>query len=232
MANTIAQMHTEIWGWTDTNSTRLDELYITRIVNGIIADLSRSADLLYNEFSETITTSANKWYYPLSGLEGKFSRPFSMWYTDSEGAVSRVVYVTPEEFEKRYWKPQIPSGIPPDNSDEPVGDTGLPKRYTIFAGDILFGPTPDAEYSLVFKYYGYPGDLISGTSTNDYLEYAWDIIQYGALAEVCKFLLEDNRIQLFASEYTRRKRRFFIEHARARTAGKRSQSHEQGWLED
>jgi hypothetical protein len=218
MANDLSRMKTDVRAWTDTTETRLSDEQLTGIVNGIIADLSRSADSLYNEFSEAITTVSGTGTYEISStLANKFSRPFSMWLIDSAGLASRVTYVPPEEFEKRYFG---------------SNGTGSPVHYTIFAGYIYFGPTPDAEYSLRFRYYGYPADLVSNTDTNKYLANAWDVVFYGTLGEVCLYLIEDNRKATFSAEYKTRKIHFLIEQGRARTSGRRPESHEPGWLED
>lgn len=217
MANTLGQMQTEIWAWTDTDSTRVPAAYITRIVNGIIADLSRSADLLYNEYTEEYGIYAGINEYIIEDeLVNKFSRPFSMWYTNSSGARIRIEYLPPEAFEKKF-----------QNST----DQAAPTYYTIFGENIVLGDIPDAVYTGTFKYYGYPADLEDSTDTNSFLKSAWDVIQYGVLGEVCKFLIEDQRVAMFVPEYEKRRRRFLIEHARAKSSGSRLISHEPGWLE-
>jgi len=218
MAKDLSGMKTQIWAWTDTDSVRLDGDQITSIVNGIIADLARSADSLYNEFSETFPTISGTSEYDISStLTAKFSRPFSMWVTGSSGDRARVGYLPPEIFEKKY---------------KDQSGTGEPIHYTIFAGNIIFGPVPDDAYSIRFRFYGYPADLSASDSTNEYLQNAWDVILYGSLGEVCLYLIEDNRKAQFKAEFHERKRRFLIEQGRARTSGYRPQGHEQGWMED
>jgi hypothetical protein len=220
MPNTLGEMRTEVRGWFDTGTNaegRLEDWQIDRRVNGVIASLARNADLLFSEFEETITISPESPQTELSSLDNKFSRPFSMWYVTSSGELKRIAYVTPEVFEKKYWG---------------SSDDGEPEHYTIFGHKIYIGPTPDDEYSLTFRFYGFPGDLENPTDTNNFLEYAWDVVLYGTLAQVCLHLLEDNRFQIFKQEFRELERRFKIEHARSKSSGYRVQSHEPGWMED
>lgn len=220
MANDLARMKTVVRRWIDSGTHaegRLDDDDITGATNEIIAGLSRN-DLMFNEFQENVATSSGVAYVALSSLTNKFSRPFSMWYEDSSSEWIRVTYMPPEAFEKKY-----------------VGTTtsnGEPKHYTIWDENIYFGPTPDATYTMIFRFYGYPADLATGTDTNSYLDNGWDVIKNGVLAEVCLAMIEDQRYAIFASRFEKLRRSFIIEHARARTSGARSQSREPGWLED
>jgi len=220
MANTLGQMKTEVRRWVDAGTHsegRLLDEDITRATNEIIAGLSRN-DLLFNEFEESFSTSSSVNYVALSSLTNKFSRPFSMWYEDSSGEWIRVEYLAPEAFEKKYI----------DTSDS----GGEPNHYTIWDELIYFGPAPDDAYTMIFRFYGYPADLSADTDTNSYLDNGWDVIKNGVLAEVCLILFEDTRYPVFAQRFEKLRRLFIIEHARARTAGARAHSREQGWLED
>jgi hypothetical protein len=215
MAKTLGQMRGEIWRWTDTNTVRFPEDDLTSIINDVIEDISTSADFSYNEFEEEITTTAGVDYVLLSSLTNVFSHPFSMWYTH-EGMRVRVEYLPLEEFEQLY---------------KDTTKTDRPQNYTLFGGKILFGPTPDAAYSIDFKFYGRPGDMELDADTNGFLVNAWHVVRYGVMTEACKYLIEDNRVPLFENSFERRKRRFIIDHARANTSGHRSASKEPGYLE-
>lgn len=218
MAKDLSQMRTEIWKWTDTNRDRVDEDILNRIINDVIADLARNADTLFNEFTVTIPTVVGQSDYSLYSayFTDPFSRPFSLWYTGPDGERVRVTYVQSEEFQHIY-----------------EGNTGGdPVDYTIWGESLILGPTPSAVYDMTFRYYGYPAEIFNPSGTNKYFERAWDLVLYGSLTEVCKYLLEDQRLAIFQSDFNKRRLRFFIEQARAKTAGARSESHEPGWLED
>lgn len=211
-------MKAEIWKWTDTTRDRVDDAIVERIVNDVIADLARSADSLFNEFTVTIPTVAGTDSYSLQSgyFANPFSRPYSLWYTGADGERVRVSYVNAEEFQHLYEG----------------ADQGQPVEYTIWGTDLILGPPPDGVYQLEFKYYGYPTELGGDSASNAYLLRAWDVILYGSLVEVCKYLIEDARLQIFQPEFIKRRMRFLIEHKRAKTAGARLVSHEPGWLED
>lgn len=215
MAKTLGQMKTEIWRWTDTNATRFDEDDLTQIINDEIEDLSSSADFLYNEYEEELTTTADVDYVLLSSLTNKFSHPFSMWY-EHDGEKIKVDYLPIEEFEKIY--------------DDPTA-TGQPLNYTFFGDMILFGPTPDDAYTMTFRFYGRPADLSADNDTNDFLTNAWAVLRYAVMTEACLYLIEDQRAPAFEAKFIKKKRRFLIDHARAKTSGHRPISHEPGYLE-
>lgn len=211
MAKNLGQMKTEIWRWTVTDDTRLAEEVIEGIVNDLIVDLSRRFDFRWNqqeyEFDTTVGTQS-------VALPSGFSRPFSLWVNEVSNAY-RITYVPQEEFEIRYTG---------------ESDPGSPLHYTIYGSNILLGPTPNAAYTLRFRYYGIPDELEEDSDSNEFLTNAWDVILHGALTEACKYLIEDKRLPVFQSGYEARLRRFLIEQSRGQNSGFRPESHEPGWL--
>ena len=217
MDKNLSTLISSVRGWVDHTGQRLEDDPAKEIINSIISELARH-DSMFNEFTENITVKAGSDSVDLqTGLTNKFSRPFSLWYTDSSSNIHRVEYMPPDAFEKKYQN---------------VTATGDLASYTIWGHKMILGPIPDEELTLTIKFYGYPADLTGDTSTNKYLEYAWDVIRYGTLGEVCLYLIEDKRYPIFNSKYEKLRRQFLIEHARSKSSGKEAQSTEPGYLEE
>ena len=80
--------------------------------------------------------------------------------------------------------------------------TGKPETYTIIANNILFGPTPDAVYNISMLYYKTFDALTALAPTNWVITNAPDVYLYGALLEAEPFLMNDQRVQLWATALT------------------------------
>ena len=80
--------------------------------------------------------------------------------------------------------------------------SGRPEVYTIIGDTIKFGPTPDVEYSVSMLYYKTFDALSDGSPTNWVITNAPDIYLYGTLLEAEPFLMNDQRIQLWATAFT------------------------------
>ena len=80
--------------------------------------------------------------------------------------------------------------------------TGKPETYTIIANNILFGPTPDAVYDISMLYYKTFDALTDAAPTNWVITNAPDVYLYGALLEAEPFLMNDQRVQLWAMALT------------------------------
>ena len=80
--------------------------------------------------------------------------------------------------------------------------TGKPETYTIIANNILFGPTPDAVYDISMLYYKTFDALTALAPTNWVITNAPDVYLYGALLEAEPFLMNDQRVQLWATALT------------------------------
>lgn len=80
--------------------------------------------------------------------------------------------------------------------------TGKPETYTIIANNILFGPTPDAAYDISMLYYKTFDALTALAPTNWVITNAPDVYLYGALLEAEPFLMNDQRVQLWATALT------------------------------
>ena len=80
--------------------------------------------------------------------------------------------------------------------------SGKPETYTIIANNILFGPTPDAVYDISMLYYKTFDALTDVAPTNWVITNAPDVYLYGALLEAEPFLMNDQRVQLWATALT------------------------------
>ena len=80
--------------------------------------------------------------------------------------------------------------------------SGKPETYTIIANNILFGPTPDSAYDISMLYYKTFDALTDAAPTNWVITNAPDVYLYGALLEAEPFLMNDQRVQLWATALT------------------------------
>lgn len=80
---------------------------------------------------------------------------------------------------------------------------GKPQAYTIFSNDgtrkIKFGPSPDSAYTTSMLYYKKIPNLSASNTTEVMLTENPDIYVYGALLEAEPFLMNDGRINTWAT---------------------------------
>ena len=82
-------------------------------------------------------------------------------------------------------------------------ETGKPVFYTMDGSNFVFGPSPDSSYTGKILYYATP-DFLSDTNTsNTFLSVAPDCLLYAALGESEPFLMNDQRLAVWASLYDR-----------------------------
>jgi hypothetical protein len=87
--------------------------------------------------------------------------------------------------------------------DQLTTTSGLPYYYTIIGYEFQFAPTPDSSMVLQLLYYAKPTYISSTTSSNLYLANYSDALLYATLAEAEPYLMDDARIQVWASMYDR-----------------------------
>ena len=80
---------------------------------------------------------------------------------------------------------------------------GKPTRYTILADEFKFAPYPDTAYTLYMLYYASPPFLSSTQTTNVWTANAMDCLLYGSLGEAEPYLMNDTRLQTWATLYQR-----------------------------
>ena len=89
------------------------------------------------------------------------------------------------------------------NAKAGTSDSGYPLNYTAMGSEFQFAPIPDAAYTLKMVYYAAPSYLSSSVSSNVFLANCQDLLLYAALGEAEPYLMNDARIQTWASLYDR-----------------------------
>lgn len=91
--------------------------------------------------------------------------------------------------------------ISPQDMDRYSRDgTGRPKFYTI--DDVIeFDVAPDQSYSGTLVHFAHVTALSDSNADNDVITNHPDIYLYGALRHAAPFLMEDERVQLWAASY-------------------------------
>lgn len=82
-------------------------------------------------------------------------------------------------------------------------ETGKPVFFTIDGANLVFGPQPDSSYTGKLLYYANPDFLSDSNTSNTFLTVAPDCLLYAALGESEPFLMNDQRLQIWANLYDR-----------------------------
>ena len=82
-------------------------------------------------------------------------------------------------------------------------ETGKPVFYTMDGTSFVFGPTPDTTYTGKLLYYAVPDFLSDSNTSNTFLVNAPDCLLYATLSESEPFLMNDQRLAVWASLYDR-----------------------------
>ena len=78
---------------------------------------------------------------------------------------------------------------------------GRPEVFTIIADNVRLGPNPDAVYTTSMLYYKTFTALSDSATTNDMLTNNPDVYLYGTLLEAEPFIMNDGRVQLWATAF-------------------------------
>jgi hypothetical protein len=79
--------------------------------------------------------------------------------------------------------------------------TGQPIYYAIVDNSLELAPTPDTSYTLQLTYYG-TIDALSSSNTSNFISTGYpDAYLYGALKHASIFLMEDERVPLFTTQF-------------------------------
>jgi hypothetical protein len=84
-----------------------------------------------------------------------------------------------------------------------VTTSGMPSYYTATGSELQFAPVPDSIYTLKMIYYAAPSYLSSSVSSNVFLANCPDLLLYASLGEAEPYLMNDARVQTWASLYDR-----------------------------
>jgi len=80
---------------------------------------------------------------------------------------------------------------------------GKPTYYTVLGQEFEFAPTPDGDYNVELLYFYKPTALSNTVASNAYLVNYPDALLYASLSEAEPYLMNDQRIQVWASLYDR-----------------------------
>ena len=82
-------------------------------------------------------------------------------------------------------------------------ESGKPTDYTVLATELQLSPIPDSTYQLQMLYYAQPYFLSDSNPGNVFLTNFPDALLYAALGEAEPYLMNDARLQTWASLYDR-----------------------------
>ena len=94
-----------------------------------------------------------------------------------------------------------------------------PVVYTIEAGNFVWGPVPDAVYSIKILFYNRLAAFSADADTNSLLTNARGLYLYGALLEAAPFLGDDPRVLIWAQMWEDMKERIEIADRKDRFSG-------------
>jgi hypothetical protein len=81
--------------------------------------------------------------------------------------------------------------------------SGQPECFTMIGAEFQFAPVPDGTQTVQILYYAKPTFISTTTASNDFLAYFPDALLYATLAEAEPYLMNDDRIAVWASMYDR-----------------------------
>jgi hypothetical protein len=84
-----------------------------------------------------------------------------------------------------------------------VTESGKPTDYTVLASELQLSPVPDSTYQLQMLYYAKPYFLSDTNPGNVFLTNFPDALLYAALGEAEPYLMNDARLQTWATLYDR-----------------------------
>ncbi|ANS04568.1 hypothetical protein [uncultured Mediterranean phage] len=177
--DTYANLKTEIASYL--NRTDLSS-YLDTFID--LAESRMARDLRLREMENidvSITTVSGTQSYdlPTGYLEMRYVAYQTNPYTF-------LTYVTPPDFMRVY------------NAGE---GSGSPTHYTIVGSKIYLGMQPDSAKVLELGFFKRPTKLSSLNTTNDILTFFPDLYLYSSLAESEPFLMNDERLKVWATLY-------------------------------
>jgi hypothetical protein len=84
-------------------------------------------------------------------------------------------------------------------------ESGQPVFFTMTGDNFVFGPSPDTSYNAELLYYAAPDFLTDSNTSNTFLVTAPDALLYASLGEAEPFLMNDQRLAVWATLYDRAK---------------------------
>jgi hypothetical protein len=165
-------------------ATWLHRTDLTSIIPDLItiAEMRLNADLAARdmETTATLSTVANTKTLALP-TDVTESRRLVLTSQDPKRVLN---YIAPEKLTENY----------------PYSTTGIPEVYTVIGGNLEFGPTPDAVYTLEYVYRQRLPSLV--TNSTNWLMTKWPhVYLYATLCAAAPYLGQDQRIQVWEDAY-------------------------------
>jgi hypothetical protein len=89
------------------------------------------------------------------------------------------------------------------NRNTRTWESGKPQDYTVLANNFQLAPIPDSVYTVKMFYFAAPAFLTTSNVSNVFLLNTPDALLYGALLEAAPYLMDDARINTWATMFDR-----------------------------
>jgi hypothetical protein len=147
-----------------------------------LAEVRMARELRIRQMLKTVTTATTA-ADPTVGLPSDFLEIRDLFLDGNPR--TKLQYVSPSSF----------------SADINTSFVGAPRIYTMRGLEFEFAPVPDAAYVLQMLYYARPESLSDTNPSNIFLSVAPDVLLYGSLAEAEPYLMNDSRVQTWATLY-------------------------------
>ena len=82
-------------------------------------------------------------------------------------------------------------------------ESGQPRNYTILSDEIQVSPAPNGTFNVYMLYYAAPDFLSNSNTSNVFMAQCPDLLLYGSLVEAEPYLMNDNRLTVWAGLFER-----------------------------
>jgi len=82
-------------------------------------------------------------------------------------------------------------------------ESGQPRNYTILSDEIQVSPAPNGTFNVYMLYYAAPAFLSNSNTSNVFMAQCPDLLLYGSLVEAEPYLMNDNRLTVWAGLFER-----------------------------
>jgi hypothetical protein len=87
--------------------------------------------------------------------------------------------------------------------DGKAQESGQPQNYTILSNEIQVSPAPNGTFNVYMLYYAAPAFLSDSNTSNVFMAQCPDLLLYGSLVEAEPYLMNDNRLGVWAGMFQR-----------------------------
>lgn len=227
MGKTFEQIKSSLLSWLsidqESSEERLSDAVAGDIVNIVMREYLRRRESHLGERSTSIAATS---LIPNYDYPADFSKPRKLWYVSS-GNIVICQKINKDQFDNDFtYSAELAAGGPATATQ----NVGLPTHYTIWQGQLVVGPCPNANMTLRFDYWGLLGDLANGSPNNEnrFTKECWEYLLFASLVKATEYGIEDERVGLWEAERQRFESAIDIEDAQRASTGQRSFSTEPG----